>query len=299
MKLIKVDPRTSKSTRIDSAHTYSRRDNKVTKNQKIENRLFNNYINSTKSELPIVFHNVHSNKITEGIHLSEYRTLSDAFNDKFRKVVGDSLSVDDKLQPANSAQNMPLRIKIDPKYQTASSHMNKKFVRTADTRNRRITFIPSSPRDSSAPIFISDNLHSPSLLSSNRLNENCKLIRSLTNNLTTHLPSHSEDSIHSKLLRKSATSLNPSLPNSSINSKDVTNGVKREVKKQLVRIDELRYNDDTLSGMFVPSTTLATSTSLRKFSSDARVKLHKNKLQTSSDFSTGSFRVKIRGREKL
>ncbi|QLG70579.1 hypothetical protein HG535_0A05200 [Zygotorulaspora mrakii] len=299
MKLIKVDPSTSKSTKPAPSYTCFRMETGIGKSAKVDDRLF---CSAQKTESPIIFHNVHPNCIGERIQSNEHQSLSYAFSNKFGKEAGHSLQgVDDKLLLTKNANNIPLRIKIDPKYQNTNLTSNRSFVGASDN-NRRITFIPSSSNGSLVPIFISDNLRSSTFASKNSMN-NSDTARSLSSSSTSSSSSSSgcilkEDSV-SKTTKISYKRQNRRRMRDPMNSKDFTSKTTSEVKRQLVAFNRVRCKYGTLKAINEPQSIAKRNSSLGKFTSDARIKLRKNGLRTATDFSTGTFRVKMREKEKL
>lgn len=273
MKLIIVDPSASSKDKIRHI-THCRGEDKVHKKIEAHHGLMGSY--SEKTAVPMVFHNVHANRISKGMKLSEYHSLSDAFNDG-KEAHGQIAN--DNLQQHQSAFKNRLVIKTDPKYNNGNTDIlisNKKLDQVVDNRRRKITFISSLPSGLTLPILASENLLRPT--SSSNRNQN-------TTSSSNHL-SHRSQMNHVKD-RECGLSVQVGR-NDSKKVIDSHRAPTPSSQNDLVRSNRGAAKDEIV----VPNLT-------GKFSLDLRLKLNRSKLQSLQGYSTCTFRVKVKSRSKF
>lgn len=271
MKLIIVDPSASSKDKIRHI-THCRGEDKVHKKIEVHHGLMGNY--SEKTAVPMVFHNVHANRISKGMKLSEYHSLSDAFNDG-KEAHGHITN--DNLQQHQSAFKNRLVIKTDPKYNNGNTDIlisNKKLDQVVANRRRKITFISSLPSGLTLPILASENLLRPT--SSSNLIQNTASSSRHHRSQMNHVKDREcglDVEVGRNDPKKVIDSHRAPTPSSH-------NG--------LVRSNRAAVKDEIV----VPNLT-------GKFSLDLRLKLNKSKLQSLQGYSTCTFRVKVKSRSKL
>lgn len=274
MKVILVDPSASSKDKIRHI-THCRGEQKLHKKTEVHHGLMGN--DGEKTAVPMVFHNVHANRISEGMKLSEYYSLSDAFNDNGRREMHGQITDDSLVQQQPTFKNQ-LVIKTDPKYNNGNKDIlvsNKKLDQAVDYRSKKITFISSLPSGVSLPILATENL----------------LRRTHSTHLTQNNTSSSHLTHRSQVIHAKNRECGPGIEEERNESKKVVDS--HRATSPPYQNNRERSNPGTVKGeVIVPNLT-------GKFSLDLRLKLNKNKLQSLQGYSTCTFRVKVKSRSKF